>query len=643
MRWIATGLLLAMAGLFALSRQMDWPMLRAFAEAAMVGALADWFAVTALFRHPLGLPIPHTAIIPANKDRIADTMAGFLQDNFLTPHVVARRLKDMNLAKAAGDYLVQPGQPGEGGRIRAGAAGLLADLLESLDPDRLGNQLRAGLARQAEKLEIAPLLGGVMSAAIADGRHRPVLDSLIRWAGLTLEANEALVRGVIHERASALLRWTGLDERLANSVLDGLYRLFAEVLVDPDHPLRAKVEEAIVTLTRQAAQMDDIANARFTALADRNTAFQIELESNEAETQAAIRSRAALLSKELEQTRRLLDSHEAESLISLRARLSALRDEGAAMARALRDSEATAVANWQGTIARIATELGALDGEITARHARITDTTGALGAATQAATDRFAAISTQLDHISGAEGGLADLLAARLDSLTRSLGDTESHIDRLSDSSVRLLELIQSSASHSREQLPAALQAGEALLAAHEERVRSLREAVEATRADGTALAAQIAQAQSGLGDIATLQTAVAGRFDHHDAALGALNGKLATLETDTARIAAEALVDLVSAVTSVSDAARLAIQSIESDGAKQVAALADQLAGSSGAALERSMRHRFPYIDPLHHLQVELIRRYREGKRPQDRDEKAQRGIHISINGISAGLRNTG
>src|SRR5579863_3461090 len=114
MRAVATGLLLAMATVFALSRHLvgttsgwsreTWSWLRAFSEAALVGGLADWFAVTALFRHPLGLPIPHTAIIPANKDRIADTMAGFLRAHFLTPQVVSRRLRGTTLAAAAGAF-----------------------------------------------------------------------------------------------------------------------------------------------------------------------------------------------------------------------------------------------------------------------------------------------------------------------------------------------------------------------------------------------------------------------------------------------------------------------------------------------------------------------------------------------------------
>ena len=249
MRLTASFLLVAMGALFVLAHQMlgrhpAWGFVHAFAEAAMVGGLADWFAVTALFRHPLGIPIPHTAIIPENKDRIADTMAGFLRSNFLTPVVVARRMREMNVARAAGDFLVRRGESGEG-RIRAGAGQLLIDLLESLDPERMGLQVKAGLARQVEKLDVAPLLGQMLGAAMADGRHRPLIDAIIRWAGLTLEDNEPMVRDMIRARANAVLRWTGLDERLASSVLDGLYRLLAEILVDPDHPLRNKVEEGL--------------------------------------------------------------------------------------------------------------------------------------------------------------------------------------------------------------------------------------------------------------------------------------------------------------------------------------------------------------------------------------------------------------
>ncbi len=262
MRLFATGLLVLMAGIFLTARHFlgthpAWGYVLAFSEAAMVGGLADWFAVTALFRHPLGLPIPHTAIIPENKDRIADTMAQFLRENFLTPQVVARRLGHMNLAAAAGDWLADPAKGGSS-RLRDGAAELAAQVLESLDPERLGTQVRGGLFRQLEKLEVSPLIGQMLNTAMADRRHMPVIDSLVRWAGLTLEDNEDLIRDLIHRRANAVLRWTGLDERLANSVLDGLYKLLAEVIVDPEHPIRGKIEEGLAKLSHDLQNDEDL-------------------------------------------------------------------------------------------------------------------------------------------------------------------------------------------------------------------------------------------------------------------------------------------------------------------------------------------------------------------------------------------------
>jgi uncharacterized membrane-anchored protein YjiN (DUF445 family) len=257
MRWTATGMLAAMAVIFAVTHGLvgghpAWGYVNAFAEAAMVGGLADWFAVTALFRHPLGLPIPHTAIIPQNKDRIADTMAAFLQENFLTPAVVARRMSGMNVARALGDFLTAaPERAGSGdprARITSGAAELLAEVLESLDPERLGNQVRAGLASQIAKLEIAPLAGRMLESAMVDRRHQPLIDGFVRWAGLTIEDNEETLREIIHGRVAGVLRWTGLDKTISSNVLDGLYKLLAEVLIDPDHPLRFKIEEGLQKL-----------------------------------------------------------------------------------------------------------------------------------------------------------------------------------------------------------------------------------------------------------------------------------------------------------------------------------------------------------------------------------------------------------
>ena len=255
MRIVATGLLVAMAALFLATRALDASsmgghpaigFIRAFAEAAMVGGLADWFAVTALFRHPLGLPIPHTAIIPRNKDRIGDTLAQFLRDNFLIPGVVARRMRQLDVASAAGRWLSAPA--GSEGRLRRGASGLVANMLEAFDPQRLGGMVKGAIGQRLRTLEVSPLLGQALTAAIAEKRHLPLLDGIIRWAAQVLSSNEHLVRAMVHERAGSILRWTGLDETLADKIISGLDGLVNDMADDPDHPLRAKAEEGLEVL-----------------------------------------------------------------------------------------------------------------------------------------------------------------------------------------------------------------------------------------------------------------------------------------------------------------------------------------------------------------------------------------------------------
>jgi uncharacterized membrane-anchored protein YjiN (DUF445 family) len=250
MRLVALGLLLAMAVLFFVARALAarhpaFGYVQAFAEAAMVGGLADWFAVTALFRHPLGLPIPHTAIVPRNKDRIGDTLAAFLRTNFLTPPVVARRMRRVDVAGAVGRFLAAPP---ERGRLWKGGSRLIADMLEALDQQRLGGMIKTALADQLRALDIAPMLGQALRAAMAERRHEPVLDAVIRWAHRALAANESMIRDMVHDRAGALMRWTGLDETLANKIIDGLDKLVTDMAENPAHPVRVRAEEALELL-----------------------------------------------------------------------------------------------------------------------------------------------------------------------------------------------------------------------------------------------------------------------------------------------------------------------------------------------------------------------------------------------------------
>jgi uncharacterized membrane-anchored protein YjiN (DUF445 family) len=315
MRFFATSLLVAMAAVYLMARWAE-PVhpaigfVRAFAEAAMVGGLADWFAVTALFRHPLGVPIPHTAIIPRNKDRIGDTLALFLRDNFLTPGVVARRMVRFDVAATVGRFLAAP--PDLDGRLRRGASRLLADMMDALDDAQLGGFVKGAIADRLRALDVAPLLGQALDAAMREGRHQPVIAGLIGWASHTLDANEALIRQMVHERAGGLMRLTGLDEKLANAILTGLQKLLAEADADPQHPIRLKVQEGLDSLAHRL-QHDPEMQARVGRMRDEiidNPAMQAWIESlwrqgREALLRAARDPRAVLAGRFGEMVRQL--------------------------------------------------------------------------------------------------------------------------------------------------------------------------------------------------------------------------------------------------------------------------------------------------------------------------------------------------
>jgi uncharacterized membrane-anchored protein YjiN (DUF445 family) len=230
-------LLALMAGLFAvtLHRPEAWAgWVNAFAEAGMVGALADWFAVVALFRHPLGLPIPHTAIIPRRKDEIGDNLARFVAEHFLDPGVVGRRLASVNLAANAADWLNSP-------TGRARVTDLVARLGRSL-VGLFGDEEVRGFAarlatRQLERIEPAPLLGRTVEWLVADGRHQAVLTQSLRIALVTLHDNRERIRGAVR-RGSPWWMPGFVDDRIVVQLLDRIETMLLELSLDPGHALR---------------------------------------------------------------------------------------------------------------------------------------------------------------------------------------------------------------------------------------------------------------------------------------------------------------------------------------------------------------------------------------------------------------------
>lgn len=192
---IATGLMLGAALLFVVARSQKghgaWEWLAAFAEAAMVGALADWFAVVALFRHPLGLPIPHTAIITSKKDAIAGNLADFIRDKFLASDSLIARLREYNPAVHLAAYLMSRDSAN---RLASGMTRLLADSLDFIDDERVQQILRSALASRIDNLDLASSVGTILDTLRKDNRHQIVLDDILNRVAAWLATAEAQTR-----------------------------------------------------------------------------------------------------------------------------------------------------------------------------------------------------------------------------------------------------------------------------------------------------------------------------------------------------------------------------------------------------------------------------------------------------------------
>ncbi|MGE5547829.1 MAG: DUF445 domain-containing protein [Solirubrobacterales bacterium] len=245
MRLIATGLLVLMLVVFLAAGHYAerWPLLsyvRAFAEAGMVGACADWFAVVALFRRPLGLPIPHTAIVPRNKERIGESLGAFICNNFLAPEVVAAKLDSLDVAGRLARWLAEPANAAT---VAKRAAGVLPPVLEALEEDHVRAFVHGAIHRGVDSVEAAPLLSRVLAVMVAHGHHQRLFDRMVEGAGHFLIRNEPLIRAKVADRSWRWLpRW--VDEKLADKVMVGLFETFAE-LRDPAHPWRGEFQALV--------------------------------------------------------------------------------------------------------------------------------------------------------------------------------------------------------------------------------------------------------------------------------------------------------------------------------------------------------------------------------------------------------------
>ncbi|BAU47471.1 membrane protein [Sulfurifustis variabilis] len=242
----ATGLLLLAVAVFlgAVAYEGAYPGLgyvRAAAEAAVVGGLAHWFAVTALFRHPLGIPIPHTAIVPRRKDRIGGALGNFVQRNFLSPELIRARLGELRLAERVLRWVAEPEHAQ---RVAQSVARGLAGGARVLKDEDVQALIDRAVAARVRRTPLAPLVGNLLAHLTADNRHEQLLDEALRILGRTVEEHEAVIR----ERVRAESPWwipEGIDDRIHDKIVTGIERTLEQVGQDREHPLRLRFDAAL--------------------------------------------------------------------------------------------------------------------------------------------------------------------------------------------------------------------------------------------------------------------------------------------------------------------------------------------------------------------------------------------------------------
>lgn len=220
---------------------------QAAAEAAMVGALADWFAVTALFRHPLRLPIPHTAIIPKRKDQIGASLGEFVETNFLTTEVLGERIGGAHVGMRLGNWLNQPANAGKAAEIAADA---LRGTLEVLDDDEVQAGLERIVRARIDETPVAPLVGRAIDLSVAGGHHQRLLDATLTGLSGFLDENRATFR----ERLADESPWwvpEPIDDRIFAKIYDAVQRFLGDVAADPAHELRHSLDTRVAAFAER--------------------------------------------------------------------------------------------------------------------------------------------------------------------------------------------------------------------------------------------------------------------------------------------------------------------------------------------------------------------------------------------------------
>lgn len=266
MRAVALGLLLLAALVFVLTHGRDgfWGFVNAGAEASMVGAIADWFAVTALFRHPLGLPIPHTALIPRRKDELGRGLEEFVGENFLSEPVVRERVLAARVSARVGDWLVDPENSR---RVAEEAAEVIGVALSKVRDEHVRSLVEDALVPRFREEPISPLLGNLLAEAMRDDLHHGLVDLALEELHGWLVDNPDTVTDVIGERAPW---WAppSINDRVTSRIHLELVRWVADIRDQPRHRARAALDSMLRQLAEDL-QHDEATRARTEGLKER--------------------------------------------------------------------------------------------------------------------------------------------------------------------------------------------------------------------------------------------------------------------------------------------------------------------------------------------------------------------------------------
>ena len=315
-RALANGLLASMAVISVGTHLVENPgfatlLVRAGAEAGVVGGLADWFAVTALFRHPLGIPVPHTAIIPRSRDRIAKTIGGFIERHFLTTEVVLAKLNELQLGRRFAIWL---GRSATAAAIANAIADALPYVIQSLSSKDLISFAQRTLGEQLRQADITPILSRVIEAMAKSGEADVVFDQAIGVAEKLLEENIDRIEMLVQERS----RWwipKAINRRIATALISGVIEVLHN-LREPESEARLKFRQALTDLIDRletSAELREQVNAAKNRLLDHpdvqawlgsiwidlSALLLKDLDSPESRTRRALRSALMLIGQTL--------------------------------------------------------------------------------------------------------------------------------------------------------------------------------------------------------------------------------------------------------------------------------------------------------------------------------------------------------